>query len=221
LETLAGAISSITILIFSLVIHENAHARIAYLLGDPSAKYAGRFSFNPMNHLNWTGTLLPIILYLSNLPVLGFANPVPAEIRNFRCPKRDICLVALAGPLSNLVLAFLGALLYDKLSFLSDILLASCNELFFNLIITNLLLCFFNLLPIPPLDGSRVLMCFFIVHAPRIAERIELYGSFSLLAIIFILPSIGNYMNIDANIISNYGLWAVKKTLVLFSSIVS
>ena len=151
---------NIIILLFSLVIHENAHARVAYYLGDPTARNAGRFSLNPLNHIHWLGLLLPLILSFMKLPPVGFANPVEVCVENFKHPKLYNILVALAGPLSNFLLALMAAILYNRLSFLPQITFIVVNKFLVNFCVVNLLLCLFNAIPIPPLDGSRIYTSF-------------------------------------------------------------
>lgn len=156
-------LSALAVLII-LSIHEFAHGYAAYKLGDNTAKNLGRLSLNPIKHLDPIGALSMILFHF------GWAKPVPINPRNFRNPKRDFALVALAGPLSNLVLAFLSAFLYlllnavfSKIYFTSEILLqVAYNTTLFVYIFhsVNLGLAVFNLIPVPPLDGSRLLNVF-------------------------------------------------------------
>lgn len=163
-------LQNIVILLFSLVIHENAHARIAYFLGDPTSKYAGRFSLNPLDHIDLVGLILPLILALMHLPVIGAAKPVVVDISNFKHPRFYNILVALAGPLSNFLLATIAILLYNRLSFLPHGIFLSTNQFLINFTIINLLLFMFNLLPIPPLDGSRLYTSFISRENNQIIE---------------------------------------------------
>ncbi|MCB5268445.1 MAG: site-2 protease family protein [Candidatus Cloacimonetes bacterium] len=139
------------IVFYSIILHEISHAWAAYALGDDSAKRAGRLSLNPLKHIDIFGTIiLPLILYFSAGFIYGYAKPVPFNPYNFRNFKRDSGLTALAGPLSNILIAILMSVLYH----LSPVLI---QNILYYVIFLNLLLAFFNLIPIPPLDGSKVL----------------------------------------------------------------
>lgn len=144
----------IVVLFYSIIIHEVCHAFAAFALGDDSAKRAGRLSFNPLKHIDLFGTIiLPLILYFSLGFVYGYAKPVPFNPYNFDNFKRDSGLTALAGPASNILIAILLALLYHFSGYFLQQVLAL-------IIFLNLALAFFNLIPIPPLDGSKVLGIF-------------------------------------------------------------
>lgn len=154
-------LQNIVILIFSLVIHENAHARVAYYLGDPTSKNDERFSLNPIKHIHWLGLLLPVILSLMHIKPIGFAKPVMVDARNFKHPRFYNILVALAGPISNLLLATIAIMIYTRIgSANAEGILFSASKFLTNFFAINLMLCFFNLLPIPPFDGSRLYTSF-------------------------------------------------------------
>ncbi len=148
---LAMNLGVILIVLYSIIIHEVSHAFAAYALGDDSAKRAGRLSFNPMKHIDIFGTIiLPLILYFTVGFIWGYAKPVPFNPYNFKNLKRDSGLTALAGPASNIQIAIVMAVFYHfSPPFLQQFL--------YFVIYLNLLLAFFNLIPIPPLDGSKVL----------------------------------------------------------------
>jgi Zn-dependent protease len=149
----------IAILLFSVIFHEVAHGLVADRLGDPTARYAGRLTLNPIPHIDLFGSiLLPLFLILVNSPILfGAAKPVPVDYRNLRNLKRDMILVSVAGPLTNFILAVLAALVYR---FVPNI--SSFGEyLLLQTVILNLVLALFNLIPIPPLDGSKILASLF------------------------------------------------------------
>ena len=163
--------------IIALVIHEISHGFIAYKLGDPTAKNMGRLTLNPLKHLDPLGTASMIFFKF------GWAKPVPIDSRYFKKPRRDIALSALAGPLANLLIALLGAFIYSlSLIFLRNLVFESANFLYYlctaysmlmvNFIWLNIALAIFNLIPLPPLDGSRI----FLIWLPyRIYAKILRY----------------------------------------------
>jgi Zn-dependent protease len=151
---------SFGVILLSLTIHEAAHAWTADKLGDPTARVLGRVSLNPLVHIDWIGTvLLPIIAAVSHLPLIGWAKPVPVVLRNLRHPRRDFMLVAAAGPISNLLQALVAAVL---LRLVWNPALGDepgiAATVFFLAVRINLLLAFFNLIPVPPLDGGNVML---------------------------------------------------------------
>ena len=179
-DPLAAAIG-FGILLISLTIHEAAHAWTADRLGDPTARRLGRVSLNPLVHIDWIGTvLLPIIAAVSNLPLIGWAKPVPVSVGNLRHPRRDFMLVAAAGPISNLLQAIAWALV------LRVILAAPDGDAAYFLqraVIINLLLMFFNLIPIPPLDGGNVLLGLLPPPLARHYSQLRQYGFLILYAL--------------------------------------
>ena len=182
-------IFSVIVLIFSVVIHEVSHGAVAEKLGDPTARLAGRLTLNPLKHIDPFGSVI-LPLMLSLLPggvVFGWAKPVPYDPRNLRHPVRDAALVAAAGPLSNLMLALVFGLLFQFFS--AEGTGSAMGELFPSLlaqvVIVNVWLAVFNLVPIPPLDGSKVLFWFLPASANEFRVFLERYGFFILLFFIF------------------------------------
>lgn len=158
-------IISIIPLIIAIVLHELSHGLAAYVLGDNSAKEAKRL--NLYNHFDFYGSfVIPLSLYLLNSPFLiGYAKPVPVNPLNFKRPLRDMAIVAIAGPACNLLLALIGSCFLNtfdtNLAFTEGRMLTSvCHFITLNFVVINLGLFFFNLIPIPPLDGSRILATF-------------------------------------------------------------
>ena len=147
------------ILIASLTFHEAAHAWTANQLGDPTARLLGRLSLNPAVHIDVIGTIVfPLMAMITGFPLIGWAKPVPVDMRHLKQPRRDFAIVALAGPVSNVILATIGMLVfrtvYAREAAIGDVVL---NAVFL-FVMLNVLLAVFNMIPIPPLDGGNVLM---------------------------------------------------------------
>lgn len=155
MDPITGAIVFIVILLFSVIFHEVAHGLVAEKLGDPTARFAGRLTLNPIPHIDLFGSiLLPAILYLVGSPfIFGAAKPVPVNYSNLRNFKRDMILVALAGPATNFVLAIMAGVVWRFFPNMSDL----GSTIFLEIVTLNLVLGVFNLVPVPPLDGSKVL----------------------------------------------------------------
>jgi Zn-dependent protease len=171
--------------LFAITLHEAAHAYVARYFGDNTAYAAGRMTLNPLVHIDLFGTIvIPIVLYLTSGFVFGYAKPVPVEFGNLRNPKRDMAWVALAGPAANFIMALLW------LIFAVLLVAFNVNEEFPHKVaqaglIANLLMFAFNLLPIPPLDGGRVLTSMLPNALAYKFARIEPYGFFIVLGLIF------------------------------------
>ncbi len=169
---------------FSVVCHEIAHGYTAYRLGDPTASRMGRLSFNPIVHVDLFGTIiLPAILVLTNSPFLfAWAKPVPVNPAYFRDPKKGMMLVAIAGPATNLLIAIaLAVLLFLTGGFLPAFL----TKTFAYVSVINVMLMVFNLVPIPPLDGSRIVARFLKGKALWHYMKLERYGMFIVFALLF------------------------------------
>jgi Zn-dependent protease len=179
-----------SVLLFSLTVHETAHAWTADRLGDPTARRLGRVSFNPLVHMDPVGTVLfPLLAMLTGFPLIGWAKPVPVNVNQLRNGRRDFVLVAAAGPASNLVMAFLAAALLAAMP-VSPVMLGEPNlsaplaTLFSRAVQLNLLLAVFNMLPIPPLDGGNVLSGLLPANLSVAFDRMRPYGFFLLYALI-------------------------------------
>ena len=183
----------------AIVLHEVAHGYMALRLGDPTARDLGRLTLNPLAHIDPIGTILvPIVLAILNAPLFGWAKPVPINPRNFRNPFRGMLFVALAGPGTNIALA-LGASIIGRLLLLMvpQSLSTASASFGMNLVISlftllgyfviyNLFLAGLNLIPIPPLDGSRVLTYFLPTEGRRIMLSLERYGFFIFAALLYL-----------------------------------
>jgi len=171
------------IVIVSLTIHEAAHAWTADRLGDPTARLLGRVSLNPLVHIDPIGTiLLPLVATFSGLPILGWAKPVPVNISRLRHHRRDFMIVAAAGPISNFLQAIAVAILFRAVYTPGDT--GMLMAVLWKAVETNLVLAFFNLIPIPPLDGGNVLAGLVPENAARVLDQVRQYGFLALYALL-------------------------------------
>ena len=172
--------------LFAITLHEAAHGYVARYFGDPTAEVMGRISLNPMRHIDWMGTVfMPALLYFatSGAFVLGYAKPVPVNFNRLRHPKRDMIWVALAGPASNFIQAILWAL------FLVVLAAFDVNERFFIEMAKagvswNLVMWAFNLFPLPPLDGGRILVGLLPWKQAALLSRVEPWGFFIVMGLV-------------------------------------
>ncbi len=189
--------------LFAITLHEAAHGWVAWRLGDDTARALGRVSFNPLRHIDPFGTvLMPAVLLFASggRMMFGFAKPVPVDFSRLRKPRRDMVLVAAAGPGSNILLAVISALLiHGTVLFEADAQRWIMHNLV-NSVWINLLLAVFNMLPLPPLDGGRVAVGLLPPELARQLARVERAGMIIVLAALFILPWIGGKMGLDLNI---------------------
>ncbi len=179
-------IFSIIILIFSVVIHEVSHGYAAYMQGDNTAKYAGRLTLNPFKHLEWFGSfILPIMSYFLGGFIIGWAKPVPFNPYNLRNQRWGEAIVAIAGPLSNICIAlFFGLLLrFGILAQFGDAFVYIASTIVF----INLILATFNLIPVPPLDGSKIFFSILPYHMRDVRNFLERNGFFILIFFVFFL----------------------------------
>lgn len=199
-DRLAMTVVTVLIVMFSAVVHEVAHGWAALRCGDATAKEAGRLTLDPRAHLDGFGSLfLPLFMALMGGPVFGFAKPVPYNPGRLRNPRRDELLVALAGPASNLLQALLGTVLLAALwefgldAYLADAVsfevLDWASAVLTTYVSANLVLCFFNLIPFPPLDGSKVVLFFLTGRARRAYYEMQQYAMFALILALYALPA--------------------------------
>ena len=170
------------IFFYAVVLHEFAHGWVAYRLGDPTAKFMGRLTLNPIKHIDPIGTIvLPIMLIVMSSPVIfGWAKPVPVNFMNLKHPRRDMMWVGIAGPLVNVCLAIFFSLLF-KLSFSP-----TDHHVIELAVIINLVLAIFNMIPIPPLDGSRLIMGLLPSNFAYALARMEKYGIIIVLLLLYL-----------------------------------
>jgi Zn-dependent protease len=189
--------------LLAVTLHEAAHGFVAWRLGDDTAYRLGRVSANPLRHIDPFGTIvLPALLLLSHSSFLfGYAKPVPVQFRNLRQPRRDSILVAAAGPVANLLIAVASAVLVNAALALPDQAREWTGHTLINSILLNISLAVFNLLPIPPLDGSRVLLGLLPKQLAQVYGRLFRYGLYLVVGIIVIPPLIGRNLGIDLDII--------------------
>jgi len=201
-------------LILAVTVHEVAHGYIANLRGDGTAKFLGRLTLNPVKHLDLLGTImipLALLLLSGGRFTFGYAKPVPVNPRNLKNPRCDMALVAIAGPLANLIMALgwtilarVGVSIADSHQWIAEIFIA----IGISGIQINLVLCVLNLIPIPPLDGSRILNAFLSPPAALQYNRLESYGFIILIALLItgilgkiLLPIVGTLMLILLNLV--------------------
>jgi len=209
------ALALIVPLIFAIVFHEVAHGLTARMLGDPTASQRKRLSLNPLRHVDPFGTIiLPAMLKLSGGPVFGWAKPVPVNAARLNNPRRDMMFVAAAGPGTNLVLALIGAVLLGLLARLVTspepglaVTFIAANLV--NFIAINVFLAMFNLLPIPPFDGSHIVEGLLPEDAARAYARLRPYGFILLFTLLLIVPWLFPSLHIVERLILPPFEWAI------------
>ncbi len=197
------ALFSLLILVMSVVVHEVSHGWTASYLGDPTARLQGRLTLNPLKHIDPIGSVfIPLLLYFTQAGIMfGWAKPVPVNPYNLR-GKYGEALVAVAGPLSNLGLAFIFGLVV-RLG--GEVLPESFVHIAILAVVINIVLAIFNLVPIPPLDGSKILFAFLPYHLQNVRESLERYGFFIVLVFIvflwqYLTPVIGQFFSLFTGI---------------------
>jgi len=188
----------IPVLVFALVFHEFSHAWVAHKLGDDTAAQQGRLTLNPLAHLDPMGSIM--ILFVG----FGWAKPVPVNPQFFRNPRKDMMLVASAGPASNLLLAFIGGTIF-RVAIASGMEHGTLGTMLYIFIQINIMLAMFNMIPLPPLDGSQIFNGFMIRKNPKLVYKLQMYGP----QILFGLILIGYFTKISP-------LWMIMSPFINF-----
>lgn len=200
--------------ILAITLHEAAHGWAASKLGDPTARLMGRVTLNPIAHIDVFGTLiLPAMLLLFKAPFLfGYAKPVPVNFSRLNNPRRDMALVAIAGPASNILLALIAALLFHAVDLAPESAEAWLVENLRNLFLLNLVLAVFNMLPIPPLDGGRILVSLLPDRLAWRVARLERAGLFIVIGVLFLLPFLAAQVGVTLDV-AGVLVWTPVETL--------
>jgi Zn-dependent protease len=202
--TLLEASTWVIPVIIAITFHEAAHGFVALMFGDDTAWRLGRVSFNPLKHIDPFGTILlpALLLLLRSSFLFGYAKPVPVNFKALRNPRRDMVWVALAGPGMNIALAILAALAFHLVAYLPDTYVQWVARNLQNAVLINVLLAVFNMLPLPPLDGGRVAVGLLPDVLARPLAAIEPFGMLILIAVLFLVPMLGEQLGVDLSIVS-------------------
>jgi Zn-dependent protease len=200
-------------LLIAITFHEAAHGFVAYRLGDNTAWQLGRVSFNPLKHIDPFGTvILPGVLLMAHTPFLfGYAKPVPVNFRNLNHPRLDMVWVALAGPVTNILLALAAGVASHAVPLVPADYSKWVTDNLGNSIWINVLLAVFNMMPIPPLDGGRVAVGLLPNFLAYPLARLEPYGMLILIGALIFLPLLGAQLGLNLDVIS-----AILRTLIVY-----
>lgn len=219
MKIVAGVIINFVPLLIAVIAHEMAHGWVAYKRGDDTAKRQKRLSLNPLRHIDPLGSIIIPLLFLITRTgfVIGWAKPVPINYTKLKTPEKDIFLISIAGIIANLYLALISILLLYLIQFVGNITIqAYVGAFLLNMVIINIIIAAFNILPIPPLDGSKIF--FGGINKPWAAKYInsEKEGFIAILVLAFILPSFLALFQINFNPLGWYLINTTKFIVSLF-----
>jgi Zn-dependent protease len=208
--------------LLAITFHEAAHAYVAWICGDPTARLLGRVTLNPLPHIDRFGTIvLPVLCLISPLGlVFGYAKPVPVDFSRLRNPRRDMMLVAIAGPAANVVLLLLSALLLHVAALMPGWLAEWLTANLYRSVLLNAILAVFNMIPIPPLDGGRIVTGLLPYSLAVRYAKLERFGILIVIGVLFLLPALASALNHDLGFMKDilaipiYGLMDLVFTVV-------